>query len=92
MSTNAGEAQFLSLADARAKIEAWRRQYNESRSLIASPLSRRPRPVSIARPGVTVLSAVGVGRRIIRLEALALQCPQRARGGYPSATQRLPAE
>ncbi len=30
-----------------------------------------------------VLSAVGIGRRIIRSKAQALQCPQRARGGCP---------
>ena len=34
-------------------------------------------------PEVMVLSAVGIGRRIIRFKALALQSPQRARGGCP---------
>ena len=38
--------------------------------------------LTLAR-GVMVLSAVGIGRRIIRSEAQALQCPQRARGGCP---------
>jgi hypothetical protein len=43
----------------------------ESRSLIALRLSSHLGPPDVTRPGVMVLSAVGIYRRIIRSEALA---------------------